>query len=254
LDKYVVRAEVITSYGKTALSRSQRKSGTSAARVEVGSLDVSALPTGSYTFIVNYCDTSGTVLASQSKQFFVYNPDVQMDVAGAQTVASAIAMEFAAMGEQELAERFAVASYIASGDEKRLWGSLQGPESKKKFLTNFWSDRDPDPMTPRNEMYEAFMQRVANANDQFRTAYREGWKTDRGRVYIIYGSPDMVERNNGDSDTKPHETWTYDNIPGHGTADFIFMDPGGFNNYQLIHSTHRNELSNPDWQRQLNTR
>lgn len=254
LEKHILKTEVITSYGKTVLSRSQRKSGTTTARVEVGSVDVSALPTGSYTFIINYGDTTGGVLTSHSKQFFLYNPDIQMDVAAAQRVASSIAMEFVAMGENELDEHFAVAKYIASSDEKKLWSSLSGAEAKKKFITKFWNDRDPDLVTPRNELYEVFQQRVRNANEQFRTSYRAGWKTDRGRVYIVYGPPDYVQRSSGDSDTKPHETWTYDNIEGQGTADFIFMDPGGFNNYELIHSTHRNELSNPDWERQLHTR
>jgi GWxTD domain-containing protein len=254
LDRYILKTDVITSYGKTAISRSQRKNGSSSARVEVGSLDLSALPTGSYTFIASYCDTTGKVAASQSKQFFVYNPDVEMDVAAARQVASTIAMEFAAMPEDELEEHFSMAKYIAGSDERKLWSALQGAEARKKFLTKFWSDRDPDAATPRNELYEVFMQRVQNANEQFRTAYNKGWKTDRGRVYIVYGPPDMVQRNNGDAETKPHETWTYDNIPGQGTADFVFMDPGGFNNYQLIHSTHRNEMSNPDWERQLKTR
>jgi GWxTD domain-containing protein len=251
LDKYIIRSEIITSYGKTAISRVQRKSGASAARVEVGSLDVSALPTGSYTLSVNYCDTTGAVAVSQSKQFFVYNPGVVLDVATAQQVASSIALEFATMNEQELDERFAVARYIANGEEKLMWSSMKGTEAKKMFLSKFWTDRDPDPATPNNELYEVFMRRVAAANEQFRTSYRPGWKSDRGRVYIVYGPPDLVQRNNGDSDTKPHETWTYDSLPGVGSADFIFLDQGGYNDYQLIHSTHRNEMQNPNWDRQL---
>ncbi len=252
LDVYQIKTDIISSYGKTMATRTQKKMGTYPSRVEVGSLPVGRLSTGAYTFIISYADTSGKVKTSQSKTFFVFNPDVPFDTVQAQAVAASIAAEFASLAEDELNEQFGLAKYIATGDEKKLWDALSGAEPKKKFLTKFWHDRDPDPVSPRNELYEEYMQKVRVCNEQFRTSYRSGWKSDRGRVYILYGAPDYVERFSAESDAKPYEIWRYDNIQG--GVDFIFVDRGGFNEYELVHSTLRNEVNNPDWQRHIQTR
>jgi GWxTD domain-containing protein len=167
-------------------------------------------------------------------------------------VADLIASEFTAMGEDELNENFSMAMYIATKPEKDIWGSLSGSEPKRKFLTKFWRDRDDDQSTPFNEYYAEYKQRVMFCNEQFRTAFRTGWRSDRGRVYILYGAPDYVERKSSESDMKPHEIWRYDYIEG--GVDFVFVDRSGFNNYELVHSTKRNEIMNQDWERDASTR
>lgn len=252
LDAYQIKTDVISSYGKTMYTRSQKKTGRYPSRVEVGSLPVGTLATGAYTFILSYADTSGKVRNSQSKTFFIFNPDVPQDTTQMQAIAASIAAEFASLAEDELNEQFSMARYVASSDERKLWDAMSGAEAKKKFLTKFWSDRDPDLATPRNELFEQYMQKVRTSNEQFRTAYRPGWKTDRGRVFITYGAPDYVERFSSESDAKPYEVWRYDNIQG--GVDFIFVDKGGFNEYDLVHSTMRNEVNNPEWQRHIQTR
>jgi len=249
LSSYVVTSEIVSSYGKTMTSRSQPKVGTYDSRVEIGSLNIVGLPSGVYTLILSYSDTGGVVLASQSKQFYLFNPDVAVDTASIKQIASAIAFEFTTMAEDQLDEQFAMAKYIATSEEQTVWEGMRDAESKKKFLTKFWNGRDSNPDTPGNEAYDNYMQRVATANEQFHTAYRPGWKTDRGRVFLLYGPPDYIERHNGDSDGKPYDTWRYDTIQS--GVDFIFVDKGGFNEYQLVHSTMRNELNNPDWQHLL---
>ena len=83
------------------------------------------------------------------------------------------------------------------------------------------------------------------ANQKFGNAMGEGWKTDRGRVLIIYGLPDEIERFPNTIDTKPYVIWRYHNLEG--GAEFIFFDRNGFGRYELIHSTYRKELNNPSW-------
>lgn len=63
------------------------------------------------------------------------------------------------------------------------------PES---FIEQFWKRRDPTPDTERNEYREEHYRRIAYTNEHFKT-YIPGWKTDRGRVYIMYGPPDEIE-------------------------------------------------------------
>ncbi|HOJ04584.1 MAG TPA: GWxTD domain-containing protein [Bacteroidota bacterium] len=251
-EHFIVKNEVVSSYGKTMLSGARKRSGKHASRVEVGSMNIGSLPSGVYTLIVSCGDTTGKMKVTQSKPFYVYNPDIPLDTVAAVAFADMVAAEFASMGEGDLDEQFAMAAYIASSDERGIWKSLSGSESKRKFLTKFWRDRDPDAVTPNNELFEEYRRRIALCNEQFRTAYRKGWRSDRGRVYVLYGPPDYIERRSNESDMKPHEIWRYDNIEG--GVDFIFVDRGGFNDYELVHSTKRNELNNPDWERNAATR
>lgn len=252
MEHFLVRSEIVSSYGQTMVGYAKKRTGKHASRVEVGSLNIGTLSSGVYTMILSYGDTLGAMLVSQSKPFYVFNPDIPLDTAAAIAVADLIAAEFTAMGEAELDDQFAEAVYICTKDERSIWNSLSGSEPKRKFLTKFWRDRDPEIATPNNELYDAYRQRILAANEQFRTAYRKGWRSDRGRVYVLYGAPDYVERRSNESDIKPHEIWRYDNIEG--GVDFVFVDRGGFNDYELVHSTKRNEISNLDWERNASTR
>jgi GWxTD domain-containing protein len=248
---YKLRREVISSYGKTLTTSLMSRTGVNAARVEYGSTQVDRLPSGAYTLVLSCIDTTGAILTSSSKLFYVYNPEVPVDTMMIRQVSSEIALEFAALSEQELNLEFDKASYIATSEERGVWKSLAGSEPKKKFLTRFWNGRDSDPVTPENEFYQEYMKRIEEADELYRTAYRPGWKTDRGRVLVTYGKPDAVERNSSESDLKPYEIWTYDRIQS--GVEFVFVDKGGFNNYELVHSTMRNELSDTNWKRHIQT-
>ncbi|MCP2604344.1 GWxTD domain-containing protein, partial [Candidatus Aminicenantes bacterium AC-708-M15] len=63
------------------------------------------------------------------------------------------------------------------------------PEERKKFIEEFWKRRDPDPTTEVNEFKEEYYKRIEEANKLFRGEGREGWLTDRGRIYVIFGPP-----------------------------------------------------------------
>lgn len=94
---------------------------------------------------------------------------------------------------------------------------------------NFWEKRDPTPKTKRNEIMEEYYYRVASANQQY-GAVRDGWRTDRGFVFVNYGEPDYVERQPFNFDYEPYEVWTYERIG----RRFIFVDKTGFGDYELL--------------------
>ena len=78
---------------------------------------------------------------------------------------------------------------------------------------------------------------------------KEGWKTDRGRVYLIYGGPDEIERFPNEIETRPYEIWHYESVEG--GVIFVFADITGFGSYQLVHSTKRGELRDDSWVRRI---
>jgi hypothetical protein len=99
---------------------------------------------------------------------------------------------------------------------------------------------------------DEYMARVAYVNSAYSMLAREGYRTDRGRVYIVYGAPDDYERHPNEPDMKPYEIWSYNNIQGGVLFVFVQRNQGG--DFELVHSTHRNELHDEDWQRYATSR
>ena len=104
-------------------------------------------------------------------------------------------------------------------------------ERSKRFL-EFWSKRDPDPQTSRNELMEEYYARVEYANQNFKS-YVEGWRTDMGMVYVRFGPPENIERHPFEVNSKPYEIWYYYQL----NRQFIFVDESGFGDYRLRYPT-----------------
>ena len=102
------------------------------------------------------------------------------------------------------------------------------PEKKKEMFVDYWRKKDPTPGTDRNELMDEYYARVEYANKHF-SHFMEGWKSDMGMVYIIFGIPSNIERHPFDSDAKPYEVWTYYEL----NRQFIFIDQSGFGDYHL---------------------
>src|SRR5262245_56994733 len=86
------------------------------------------------------------------------------------------------------------AVYIITKDELAAAKRLTTPEEKDAFIRAFWERRDPTPGTVENEYRDEHYRRIARANEKFTTA-TDGWRTDRGKMYIRLGEPDNIESN-----------------------------------------------------------
>src|ERR1700746_2450398 len=83
-------------------------------------------------------------------------------------------------------------TYIITDEERRAFKKLANDDERERFIEEFWRRRDPDPDTDENEYREEYYERIAYANEHFASGI-PGWKTDRGRIYIMYGKPDEKE-------------------------------------------------------------
>lgn len=218
--------------------------------VLVGSFDLRQLQSGAYYLRLAVLDANNEALAEQSRKFYVYNPTVAAPVVAAADESYEASL-YAVMPEAEIDDNLRHAEVIATGREREQIGRLGSLDAKRDFLTEFWRKRDEEPATPINESRIRFYERVQYVNDRYSTSQTEGWTTDRGRTVLKYGQPSQVDPTLYDNQSLPHETWTYDNIPGSGRALFVFVDRVGFGDFELIHSTVTGEVSMPDWQRQL---
>ncbi len=129
-------------------------------------------------------------------------------------------------------------AYIISDEERDAFKRLSNDEERDNFIEQFWLRRDPTPDTVENEFKEDHYTRIAYANEHF-AAGVPGWKTDRGKMYIMYGKPDEIESHpsggtyerpidegGGSTSTFPFETWRYRYLEGIGQEIIIeFVDP-----------------------------
>ncbi len=106
------------------------------------------------------------------------------------------------------------------------------PEEQRDRFLEYWNKRDPDPQTARNELMEEYYHRIEYANRNF-GHYMEGWRTDRGMVYVRYGPPENIERHPFETNTRPYEVWHYYNL----NYEFVFVDETGFGDYRLRYPT-----------------
>ncbi|MBN1224883.1 MAG: GWxTD domain-containing protein, partial [Candidatus Aminicenantes bacterium] len=138
--------------------------------------------------------------------------------------------------------------YIISQDEKEVFKSFTTSKQRDDFIESFWKRRDPSPNTPFNEFKEEHYRRIEYANRRYFEG-TAGWRSDRGRVYIMFGPPDFFETNpggargflfdvSGPTAEFPSEVWTYRHIPGLKTrvsrVDFTFVNYYNSGKYQFV--------------------
>ncbi len=82
--------------------------------------------------------------------------------------------------------------YALTSAEEREFRSLKTSAERAGFIARFWASRDPDPYAPGNAAEETFWKRVSSADELFATTTVAGWRTDRGRIYVILGPPDEI--------------------------------------------------------------
>jgi GWxTD domain-containing protein len=125
-------------------------------------------------------------------------------------------------------------AYIITDEERTAFKRLQTDEEREHFIEQFWLRRDPTPGTVENEFKEEHYRRIAYANEHYASSI-PGWKTDRGRIYIVYGPPDEIEVHPASATVAyPSQQWRYRFIDGVGTNVIIdFVDPTGLGEYRM---------------------
>ena len=128
-------------------------------------------------------------------------------------------------------------AYLAS--DRQIKEMMIGSElDKTEKFKAFWAAIDPTPGTVENELMEEYYRRVAFSMEAF-TVVQEGWRTDRGMIYILFGPPDEIQRGPFELDRKPYQVWEYYLLG----KQFVFRDETGFGDFRLDH----NYLEQGDW-------
>lgn len=162
-------------------------------------------------------------------------------------------------GQLDLSRRVAITWHLLTPEQQQTLQRLS-PTGKETFLAQYWAEHDPDPSTPLNEGRVELVTRLEYVNDRFSLSEMkdDGWRTDRGRIYLTYGPPDQIDDKVvpyadlpgvGENSGRPYQVWYY-----HSVAEgkvFVFVDSRGSNDYRLVHSNVYGEIFDKTWDNML---
>jgi len=128
----------------------------------------------------------------------------------------------------DIGDMIEVMKYIIddSFDDKLLFKLSE--EEKWLYIKGYWDTKDPTPFTEFNEILSEFNNRVRFVNNNYES-HLNGWKTDRGRIYIIHGHPRYIENSYEDRLNNNYQKWIYSD-----GKQFVFVSRGISDDYNLL--------------------
>ncbi|MBC8186512.1 GWxTD domain-containing protein [candidate division KSB1 bacterium] len=242
-ETYTVKTLIKDFQGKIIRESSKSRKYGVRNTTEVGMTNVTSIVSGKYNYCIELSDKKSHVLTQTKKAFYIYNPHLQ---AKPVTTPSIQESEFAGLSGDALSNEFRQAKYMATEEEIKIFKQIDSETGKREFLVKFWTEVEKGRFDYSPIKRAQYLHLIEVANENYREMGKEGWRTDRGRVYILYGKPDDIERFPSLGESKPYEIWRYHRIES--GVEFVFIDRLGYGYYELVHSTKRGELWNDDWE------
>jgi GWxTD domain-containing protein len=119
--------------------------------------------------------------------------------------------------------------HIATEEQMKQISGFNTRKAMKAFR-EFWRKKNPDTTSAYNPVMAEYYRRVDEAIRRFSPEGEPtGYRTDRGRIYILFGPPTKMDRLLKPN-TAPTEVWTYEKLK----RRFIFTDPQKTGNYSLV--------------------
>jgi len=167
--------------------------------------DISDLGFDQYEIIVEFYDSKGKRLDRRNIKF--------------------TRVGFLALTDRQKEDLISVLEFVYPGEFTRYLKKHKG--DFMKAWEEFWKDRDPTPNTPQNELKDQFLSRYKYAMYNFT---RYGRINDMGRIYIKYGPPDYIYREDFSLEGRAYQIWYYQTL----NRKFLFIDKYGTGDYELV--------------------
>jgi GWxTD domain-containing protein len=245
-DSYSVTHRVVYAENRaTARPETQRtRPVIGSSLVVADGFPVSTLRTGTYEFELVVTSHKTGQSAQARKKFWTYRPDEfqagRMPAPNAEFDSRRLSAAQNALDITDPDSALKLMKYVLTKDQSKQASRLN-TEGKRQFIQAVWKEREVSDPGAANRYFA----RVAEANSRWDYLHRQGWKTDRGRIFVTYGEPDAIDRNYAVTSVTDFEVWRYDRLEG--GVIFVFADVRGFGDLELVHSTMRGEISNPSW-------
>jgi GWxTD domain-containing protein len=254
--KYNVRYVIEKENGnnqRVLISAGNQEKKRSAIDALLVQMDISKLESGNYTLTVELRTLSNELLVSRQLSFQRSNPFLYFNQA---EVSDEMLQKQFVQGLDEPALKYclkAISPLMLGDDAETLNNLLKNGDAKSMRFFVFRHFVDIDPLKPE-EAYQKYMA-VANAADKiFKSGFRYGFETDRGRTFLRFGQASDVVHVEDEPGAVPYEIWVYYKFPatGQNNVKFLFYNPSlAGDDYILLHSNARGEIKNPKWEREL---
>lgn len=225
------------------------------ANTLLNTINLKALPTGNYYLVVEMRDRSNALLASKSVFFQRYNPGCEVDLEDLAATSLANTFVEDINNLDTLREYLRCLNPRCSESERDYVDNLVKTDDKltmQQFLYNFWNARAP--LNPK-DAWDEYYNQVKRVNASYSTRNRKGYMTDRGYIYLRYGTPDKICEEPFEPGAYPYEIWHYYEVAGQRNKHCVFMSQDMVtNDYSLIHSDLIGEVNNPRWQMMIYSR
>lgn len=233
IDKYIIR----------------KRSTPSEVIVTLSSFDISDLPSGNYLLVMEARDRKNELLATKEVFFQRYNPSAEFNINN-MLVLNPKNTFVGRMNSKDTLLTYIDYLTPISTDIERAYskglGQQTNIEELQKYFLNFWYERNST--NPEQEWVD-YLARVHQANREFKSIKIAGYKTDRGRVFLQYGQPNIISDHHFEPAAYPYEIWHYYQLNGQNDKKFVFYAHDiATNDFQLIHSNAVGELNNYRWQ------
>lgn len=213
-------------------------------------INIRELPSGNYFLVVDVRDENNELVASNKFFFQRSNPNIKFnteDLAAVETDGT-----FVDKMNNADSLRLYINYLLPIGSElDRIFVVKQLKDADiitmRQYLLNFWKNRDelhPD------LAWNQYLQQVEKVNTIYSTPNRLGFDTDRGRVFLKYGPPNIISESYNEPAAYPYEIWQY-YVLGQGQRNkkFVFYTIDIVtNDFQLVHSDAIGEINNYRWQ------
>jgi len=218
--------------------------------------DISRLPSGNFELIVEVRNKQNELVASNELFFQRSNPNIQFDLADLASIDVNTTFASRITSLDTLREYVQCLAPIATALEKNFIFK-QSPaadlKTNQQFFYNFWTSRD---LYAPEAKWREYYDNVLIVNSVYKTQIQKGYDTDRGRVYLQYGPPNIISENYNEPSSYPYEIWHYYELgTNQRNKKFVFYTTDLIaNNFVLLHSDAIGEIANYKWQVFLNSR
>jgi len=255
--KYLVSYFVETlENGQTVKGLGKNKKETAKnINVLLAELNINNLPTGNYNLIVEARDQQNQVVGARKFFFQRSNPYAKMTLDDL-TMFDATSSFVDKFTNIDTLREYVNSTYpISSALEKSfLKGNRKTADMEilQQYFLGFWQRRNPnDP----EKLWKEYKYQVEVAEHNFGTPVKRGYQTDRGRVFLQYGPPNVRSERYNEPSNYPYEIWQYYSLVNQTNRKFVFYSPDMVtSDFFLLHSDAIGELNNPRWQIDLRSR
>lgn len=226
-----------------------KREDTKPVNVLFNEFDISRLPSGNFNLVIEIRNKQNKLLASNRIFFQRSNPNIKIDINDLAALELENTFVTKITNRDTLAEYIRMLYPISTQLEKTFAQSnikTGDLTTLQKYFLSFWLTRDT--YNPENA-WITYKEEADKANASFRTMTKEGYETDRGRVYLQYGSPNAISESYYEPNAFPYEIWHYYQLKNQRNKKFVFYCREiSTNDFELIHSDAVGELANYQWQ------